>query len=415
MPVRLQVTNQADTASEPDEYVFEEDHVTIGRGTSNHLTLPDKKRIVSSEHAELRRAGSTYQLVDLGSKNFTYLNGDRLTPREPRAIQSGDTFRIGDFEIEFETLAAPQPATERTVFAADFSNPFEAPAAQLVEALEEILEAYEDEADAPRRRADALQDAFRDASKAMGDHEAAQRVAQLLGLADGATSPSAPRARATAPSSKEAAPDAEANAPPEDEPDLLLSDEPTEPPPAAPVAPSEAIGSVLDAALAAVARLVNIPWQFRHEFIGQTIMQSSETAFLYRGDADSIKQHLLDPSLSSEERTERIDRLREAAEAVAVHQVAMLNGYKASVMQGAQELLEEIDPDTIEADVAAENKLFELFPWLASPVVVERLRATWDELQASDWSVAEQRIFRPAFIKAYLARMTAVRNSDKDT
>jgi len=114
-------------------------------------------------------------------------------------------------------------------------------------------------------------------------------------------------------------------------------------------------------------------------------------------------------------RAERIERLREAAEAVAVHQVAMLNGYKASAMQGARELLEEVNPDAIEDDVADENKLFELLPWLASPVVVERLRTTWNELQAGDWSVAEQRIFRPAFIKAYLARMTAVRNTDQDT
>jgi hypothetical protein len=171
---------------------------------------------------------------------------------------------------------------------------------------------------------------------------------------------------------------------------------------------------VLDASLEAVARLINIPWRFRHEFIGQTIMQSSETAFLYEGDTDTIKQHLLDPSLSDETRAERIERLREAAEAVGVHQMAMLNGYKASVMQGAQELLEQVNPAAVEAEVADENKLFELFPWLASPVVVERLKAQWDELQAGDFSVAHQRVFRPAFIKAYLARMTAVQNADPD-
>lgn len=397
MPIRLQVTNQADTASAPDEYVFEEDHVTIGRGTPNHLTLPDKKRIVSSEHAEIRRRGGGYQLVDLGSKNFTYLNGDRLIPQEPQAIQSGDTFRIGDFEIGFEILSAPQSAAERTVFAADFSNPFEAPAAQLIEALEEIREAYEDESDAPRRRHDALRDAFRDVPEKLEGHEATQQVAQLMGLLEGEV-PNA--ASSKAPSTP--APEAPAS--------------PTPSPQAEPIIPSEAIGSVLDASLAAVARLVNIPWQFRHEFIGQTIMQSSATAFLYEGDTETIKQHLLDPSLSDETRAERIERLRDAVEAVAVHQVAMLNGYKASAIQGAQELLEQVNPSATEAEVGKENKLFELLPWLASPVVVERLRARWHELQSGgDWSVAEQRVFRPAFIKAYLARMTAVRNTDPDS
>lgn len=406
MPIKLRVTNQSDTSSEPDEYVFEEDHVSIGRGTANHLTLPDKKRVVSTEHAELRRTGSTYQLVDLGSKNFTYLGGDRLDPEEPVAIESGDTFRIGDFKIEFVALDAPEPVVERTVFAADFSNPFEAPAAQLLDALEEIMDAYEGEADAPRRRDDALQDAFRNAADVVGDHEATTRVAQLLGVSAGEASATPPSAASdsTSPGS-----------PPAPEPKAEAPGPSTAPKQPAPVAPSEAIGSVLDASLAAVARLVNIPWQFRHEFIGQTIMQSSETAFLYEGDTDMIKQHLLDPSLSDEARAERLERLREAADAVAVHQVAMLNGYKASAMQGARELLEEVDPDAIEDDVADENKLFELLPWLASPVVVERLRTTWKELQAGDWSVAEQRIFRPAFIKAYLARMTAVRSADQDT
>ena len=398
MRIKLRVTNQSDPSSnQPDEYVFEEDGVSIGRGTSNHLTLPDRKRIVSTEHAALRRAGDMYQLVDLGSKNFTYLNGSRLPPEEPVAIESGDTFQVGDFEIEFIVLDAPETSVERTVFAADFSNPFEAPAAQLLDALEEIADVFEEEADAPRRRDDALRDAFRNAAAALGDHEATQRVAELLGVLEGDAPDAVPAASSAAASTSESAPESSA-------PSTR----------SAPVIPSEAIGSVLDASLEAVARLVNIPWQFRHEFIGQTIMQSSETAFLYEGDTDTIKQHLLDPSLSDETRAERIERLQEAAEAVAVHQVAMLNGYKASAIQGAQELLEQVDPAVAEAEAAAENKLFELLPWLASPVVVERLKTRWNELQTGDWSVAEQRVFRPAFIKAYLARMTAVRNADLD-
>jgi hypothetical protein len=59
--------------------------------------------------------------------------------------------------------------------------------------------------------------------------------------------------------------------------------------------------------------------------------------------------------------------------------------------------------------------VYKYLPMLATPAVLERLRAEWTELQMGDWSAAEQRVFRPAFIKAYLARMTAVRPSDKDT
>lgn len=381
MPVKLRVTHQGATSSESAEYLYEQDHVTIGRGTANHLTLPDEKRIVSTQHAELRQAGGTYQLVDLGSKNFTYLDGERLDPERPYAIESGDTFRIGEFEIEFFALGASEPAVERTVFAADFTNPFEAPAEQLLEALQEIMVAYENQA--PRRRDDALNDAFRHASEAMGTHEATHAVMRLLDVSD-----------ADAPAS-DAATDADER-------------------PAPAVAPGETIGEVLDTLLEAIARLVGIPWKFRHEFIGQTIMQSAETEFLYGGEAETIKAHLLDPALSDEERAERLDHLRQAAEAVAVHQVAMLSGYKASVMHGAQEMLDEVDPDGVQAELEADSKLFELLPWLASPMVLDRLRAKWRELRSGGGAVAERRVFRPAFVKAYLARMTAVRTPDEN-
>lgn len=383
MPVKLRVTHQVSESNEPTEYLFERDRVTIGRGSANHLTLPDNKRIVSTKHAEVRRVEGSYQLVDLGSKNFTYLGGERLDPEQPYNIESGDVFQIGEFEIEFLALDAPEPEAARTVFAADFTNPFEEPAAQMLDALQEIVEAYEEEM--PHRRDDALRDAFRNASVEMGTHDAIQQVARQLGMtnAEGAEAEEVP-------ASKEKAA-------------------------AASVVPSETIGSVLDTMAEAVTQLVGIPWQFRHEFIGQTIMQSPKTAFLYEGNAETLKEHLLDPSLSEEERAKRLDHLRDAAEAVAVHQVAMLNGYKASVMQGAQELMEQLSPEAIERELAGTSKLYDLLPMLASPAIVERLRTTWNELQAGDWSVAEQRIFRPAFIKAYLARMTAVRNPDKNT
>jgi hypothetical protein len=172
---------------------------------------------------------------------------------------------------------------------------------------------------------------------------------------------------------------------------------------------------VIDGLLQSMSRIIGIPWQFRHEFIGQTIMQSAETQFIYDGDAATMKQHLMDPSISDDERAKRLELVEDAAEALAVHQVAMLNGYKASVMNGAEELMSRLDPNEHEAAVVEQSPVYKYLPMLATPAVLERLRAEWTELQMGDWSAAEQRVFRPAFIKAYLARMTAVRPSDKDT
>ena len=167
--------------------------------------------------------------------------------------------------------------------------------------------------------------------------------------------------------------------------------------------------------MASIARIIRIPWQFRHEFIGQTIMQSSDTMFLYEGDPDALKAHLLDPSIEDEERAKRLELVSDAAESMVAHQVAMLNGYKASVMDGAEELMDRLDPEAIKEDVVGESAVYKYLPVLAAPAVLERLKAKLYEMKAGDWSVAEQRVFRPTFIKAYLARMTAVRPSSDDT
>jgi type VI secretion system protein ImpI len=401
MPVKLRVVNTEAETDDSSEYLFDQDRVTIGRGSDNDLTLPDPQRIVSTEHAVIQKEGGTYQLVDRGSKNFTYLHDQRLTAGEPYELAEGDTFRLGNFEIEFTPteVDTTSPAADETVFARDFSNPFADPAQNLTEALANLVEAYEEEA--PQRREDALKDAFRRTDVEVENRELMQRLFDLLDLqpsAGTAPSPSTPSG-SSGETTSDAAPAEASSSPPG--PSVQVDDTATE--------------EVLDTLLESLSRIIEIPWQFRHEFIGQTIMQSAETEFLYEGDADTIKNHLLDPSISQEERRKRLDHVENAAEALAVHQVAMLNGYKASVTEGAEELLERLNPESHQAEITEENVVYEYLPVLASPAVVERLQLKWNDLKRGDWSAAEQRIFRPAFIKAYLARMTAVDPSEEDS
>lgn len=419
MPVKLRVVDTETQADEQSEYLFDQDRVAIGRGSDNDLTLPDPQRIVSTEHALIQKEEGSYQLVDRGSKNFTYLHDQRLTAGEPHELEEGDIFSLGNFEIEFiptgplsSAPAADEPAADETVFAADFSNPFADPAQNLSEALANLIEAYEREA--PQRREDALKDAFRRTDMELENHEAVQRVLDLLGIQ--------PSARASPPTSSEdtsspsSSSSSSAETPTDPNPQKSSSSVSSPPPSTVSIqAEDNAMDEVLDTLLEALSRIIEIPWRFRHEFIGQTIMQSAETSFLYDGDASTIKDHLLDPSISQGERRERLDHVDDAAEALAVHQVAMLNGYKASVTEGADELLERLNPEDRRVEVTEENVVYEYLPVLASPAVVERLQLKWNDLKQGDWSAAEQRIFRPAFIKAYLARMTAADSPGKDT
>ena len=71
------------------------DVTTIGRLDDNDVVVPD--RWVSRHHAEIRRSGTRYEIVDLESKNGLYLNGARVTA--PVRLQNGDQIAIAPHAI----------------------------------------------------------------------------------------------------------------------------------------------------------------------------------------------------------------------------------------------------------------------------------------------------------------------------
>jgi hypothetical protein len=54
-----------------------------------------RKKGVSRIHAAIYRSKHTLSLVDLGSSNGTFLNGERLRPQQTRVLRDGDEVRFG--------------------------------------------------------------------------------------------------------------------------------------------------------------------------------------------------------------------------------------------------------------------------------------------------------------------------------
>ena len=79
------------------------DEVIIGRNSrqSNFVPTVDLTVLdghtkgVSRRHATLLRKGNWLMIVDHNSKNGSALNGQSLTPEQPRIVREGDTIRIG--------------------------------------------------------------------------------------------------------------------------------------------------------------------------------------------------------------------------------------------------------------------------------------------------------------------------------
>ena len=80
---------------------------TIGRPDSITQNYPDIEIElddgVSRRHAEVRRDGPRFWVVDVGSTNGTILNGEMLAPQQPILLAHGDRIRVGErTEIVFE-------------------------------------------------------------------------------------------------------------------------------------------------------------------------------------------------------------------------------------------------------------------------------------------------------------------------
>lgn len=77
---------------------LERSSTTIGRLPDQDLVLDDVG--VSRRHAEIRRHGSSYRLVDAGSANGTVVNGQRIAEH---ALDDGDEIRMGDIVMTFRS------------------------------------------------------------------------------------------------------------------------------------------------------------------------------------------------------------------------------------------------------------------------------------------------------------------------
>jgi hypothetical protein len=79
----------------------------IGRAPSSSLCLPE--RYVSAQHAVIRWNGSQWELRDLGSRNGTFLDGNRLKPSEEYPLRVGSRMAFGHVADAWELAddAAP--------------------------------------------------------------------------------------------------------------------------------------------------------------------------------------------------------------------------------------------------------------------------------------------------------------------
>ena len=86
---------------------IEEAITTIGRAAANRLCVDSTK--VSRHHAVIQRSGDRYVLTDMGSRNGTFVNGEKVFSR---VLRNDDAITVGDCEIRFLCSSRVAPPAE---------------------------------------------------------------------------------------------------------------------------------------------------------------------------------------------------------------------------------------------------------------------------------------------------------------
>ncbi|MBL1074038.1 FHA domain-containing protein [Nocardia sp. 2] len=83
-------------------FLLDQPTTSAGRHPDSDIFLDDVT--VSRRHAEFRQDDDTFQVVDVGSLNGTYVNRE---PVDSSELQNGDEVQIGKFRLVF--LTGPRP------------------------------------------------------------------------------------------------------------------------------------------------------------------------------------------------------------------------------------------------------------------------------------------------------------------
>jgi pSer/pThr/pTyr-binding forkhead associated (FHA) protein len=106
------------------ELSFGQGTFLIGRHASCDVVIDSKH--VSRRHAKITASLNGVQVLDLGSANGVYLNGERLVEAVPARLQSGDHLLVGGEDIQVFMESPTRPVSDRVpISKPDWVVPFD--------------------------------------------------------------------------------------------------------------------------------------------------------------------------------------------------------------------------------------------------------------------------------------------------
>jgi type VI secretion system protein ImpI len=394
MKLKVTITKNSDT-SYLEEKEIEKFPITLGRDDKNEILLPDHKKIISRNHAKIVYNNGLLQLVDLGSANFTYLNEQKIFPDEECMLKSGDKIKIGDYEISAEINLDMDTRTfddqKTMIFESPFANEIESFVIEFKKLTDKYL------VDTTPSKSEMLRFSIMQSLGNISDTEGTKIISEFFAhkflnqqISSLSTSKETP---VISDDSLKEIKVEEDSIRSNSSKQLSIPD----------YSFSSHFSQTVDLMLENLVKLIQTFLHFRQEFFGVTIYHTIPT-----GSLKEIKEYIFNPDISSEEQNKRINLIKEEAQKLFAHQVGLLEGYKNSVTEGSQSMLQSLDPELIEKE--AENKqssgLQNLLPYSKKLKTLEIINKTYKKYISDPYHL-EKKFFRPAFIKGYQKRISA--------
>lgn len=124
-----------DLEGQSSTIVLDQDRVTLGRSTANQLSYPEDIGL-SRQHMALTYSDGQWTVEDLGSKNGTILNGQKLEGAMP--FRPGDRIAVGHLTIEFAGAGSSQIMRDTVQFVEN-DEQFSSTATTVVASLDAVL------------------------------------------------------------------------------------------------------------------------------------------------------------------------------------------------------------------------------------------------------------------------------------
>lgn len=105
----MQSYMEVERAGGRDVFILSADRHTVGKAGSNDLAIDDPA--VSRLHAILERYGEDWAIRDVGSRNGTFVNGERCI--NERLLRDRDEIRVGSTVCLFRSTSSAQATVTR--------------------------------------------------------------------------------------------------------------------------------------------------------------------------------------------------------------------------------------------------------------------------------------------------------------